>query len=311
MNQAPLARPCFLDLGPRAVWELRGPDAVRYLNGQVTNDVARLSAGHTLRAFVTDPKGHLQAELRIVRRPGESLLVEAPRELRESLAARLTRYLVADEVEVTDVSDAWRVYHLLDPSGESSARWAGAGAALAAESLRLGVPGQDWWVAAALTATAEPALRQIALPLEPEFAEALRIRHGVAAWGRELLPGMLAPEAGIESDAICYRKGCYVGQEVISRIRSAGKLPRSLARFALPASLAAPRAEGASLLPAGSAQTAGTITSVSPVPEPGTASRPALGFLRREAAGHSTFDLLLADGTRLPAAACLAAATDD
>jgi folate-binding protein YgfZ len=296
--------PCFLDLGPRAVWELCGPDAGRYLNGQVSNDVARLGSGQAIRAYVTDAKGRLQAEVRIVRHLPDAFLVEVPPDLGESLAARLTRYLVADEVEVRDVSGQWRVWHLLDPAGRLPLPQLFGGGSLVVKANRCGVAGHDGWIRADEAASVSARLQEAAAPLVPSTAETLRIRHGIPAWGKELVAGMLVSEAGIDSDAISYTKGCYIGQEVISRVRSAGKLPRMLTRFTLAATLQPAAAAGGALLLPGSETPAGTITSVSPGVEAGAAIRHALGFLSREAAGHQVFDLRGPAG-RFPSAAAV------
>lgn len=103
--------------------------------------------------------------------------------------------------------------------------------------------------------------------------ETLRIRHGVPVWGRELTEGMLPPEAALEVTDISYQKGCYIGQEVISRIKSAGKVNRRLTRFEVAAD--APVTCGPL------DDRAGEITSVAPLAE--GEQRHALGFLRRVA----------------------------
>ena len=108
--------------------------------------------------------------------------------------------------------------------------------------------------------------------------EALRIDHGVPAWGRELLEGMLPPEALLEATDISYNKGCYIGQEVISRIKSAGKVNRRLTRFSFGAEV--PVVPGPLVDPEGGI--AGELTSISPVVTGGV--RHALGYVKRGAA---------------------------
>jgi folate-binding protein YgfZ len=311
MNAPAAGIPRFFDPGPRAVWELRGPDAVRYLNGQVTNDVSRLAADRSLPAYVTDAKGRLQAVVRIARPAPDRLLVEAPPQLREPLGARLGRYLVADDVELTDCSEEWRILHWFDQPAPAPFAAPPAAAGFAAAANRLGLAGCDWWAPAEQLAPLLDTLRDCAAPLEPDAAEALRIGHGVPAWGAELVEGMLAPEAGIDSEAISYRKGCYIGQEVISRVRSAGKLNRRLVRLLLDPDLAPSLARGAGLSAAGGGEPAGRITSVSPATDRSTARRPALGFLSRQAEERietpdASLDIVAPNGTRHPGAARLA-----
>jgi folate-binding protein YgfZ len=107
--------------------------------------------------------------------------------------------------------------------------------------------------------------------------ETFRVANGVPAWGRELTEGMLPPEAGLDATDISYQKGCYIGQEVISRIKFAGKLNRRLVRTAL---------EEGSLpenvrLVDEKGNPAGEVTSVSPLPVDGM--WPALGYVKRGA----------------------------
>ena len=169
------------DLGKKpGALEFSGPDAVRFLNGQITQDVRKvMGAGLVLPSCVTDAKGRLQFRVWIAEGCG-GVLVICRDGMTEDLEARLTRYLIADDVEVRDVSDKFRI--------------------------------EDFDF--------------------PEMDEAERIEKGIPKWGAELKEGMLPPEAGLDATDISYHKGCYIGQEVISRIKSAGKVNRRLTKFA-------------------------------------------------------------------------------
>jgi folate-binding protein YgfZ len=159
--------------------EFSGPDAVRFLNGQVTQDVRKvMGTGLVLPSCVTDAKGRLQFRVWIAEGCG-GVLVICREGMAEELEARLTRYLIADDVEVRDVSDKFRI--------------------------------GDFNI--------------------PDMDEAERIAKGIPKWGAELKEGMLPPEAGLDATDISYNKGCYIGQEVISRIKSAGKVNRRLTKF--------------------------------------------------------------------------------
>jgi len=246
----------ILDLGFRSLFQLQGPDAVRYLNGQVTQDVRLLlqDPQRALPSCVTDAKGRLQAFVTLSARNAETIWIEAPIELREPLFARLSRYLIADDAEITDISDDWRLLHLIDEIS-----------AIGDVSLpRLGVPGFDRWIAAS-----DP-LPNVEI-MTPEQAEPIRIAHGQPAWGRELTEGMLPPEAGLDSSSISYQKGCYIGQEVISRIKSAGKVNRRLACFEIDA----PNLSCTTPLLNHEGEEVGTLTSV--------AGNHALGYLHKKA----------------------------
>ncbi len=168
------------DLGEKpGALEFSGPDAVRFLNGQITQDVRKvMGTGLVLPSCVTDAKGKLQFRVWIAEGCG-GVLVICREGMTEDLEARLTRYLIADDVEVRDVSDKFRI--------------------------------EDFGF--------------------PEMDEAERIAAGIPKWGAELKEGMLPPEAGLDATDISYNKGCYIGQEVISRIKSAGKVNRRLTKF--------------------------------------------------------------------------------
>lgn len=283
MFHLPRMTPC-LHLGPRTLLAFRGPDALRYLNGQVTQEVRGIETSDEARpACVTDAKGRLQAYVHIFRSDAGNgeLWLEAPAELEEELEARLGRYLIADDAELENISAAWELWHL-----PGIATFPG-GPALARNCNRLGEPGLDLW----LPRGSEPGF-----PLmSAGEAEARRIAARIPAWGAELRPGMLPPEAGLDREAISYSKGCYIGQEVLSRMKSAGKVNRRLTAFLLDEGVAA----GAALAlteadPA--AKPAGIITSVSPQAEPDSGLYPALGYL--EKSGFEARELR-ADGKRV------------
>jgi folate-binding protein YgfZ len=261
-----------------ALLEFRGPDAVRFLNGQLTQDVRRVVGGKiALPSCVTDAKGKLQFRVTITETDDGALWVAAPAGSEEALEARLTRYLIADDVEVADLTGNYFLTHFIGPMPVPPP------GVMVRESNRFGVPGTDWWT---------PAGAEIALPentvLTADELESLRIENGVPAWGRELVEGMLPPEALLEATDISYNKGCYIGQEVISRIKSAGKVNRRLTRFTLAAD--SPAHPGPLVDSAGAA--AGELTSVAPLTANGV--RHALGYLKR---GATEGFLQTADGT--------------
>ena len=200
----------WIDLSARAKFRLTGPDRVRYLNGQVTHNVARLRPGEAVPALVCTAKGRLEAEV-VVRAEVDHLLVDAPGELREPLLARLEKYLIADDCAWEDVTDDFELWH-------------GVGLAGAGAVVRFGPPGIDLWRPAGAAAPDGPRL-------DPETVDLLRLAHGVPVWGAELTPDTLPQEARLEDRAVDFHKGCYVGQEVVSRLRSVGRVNRLLCRL--------------------------------------------------------------------------------
>lgn len=217
-------------LSGRARLRVSGMDHLRYLNGQTTQDLKRADSRVAVPACVTSAKGRLQAEVWVVAEAGSpdspALLVDAPGVLREALVARLERYVVADDVLVEDITGRDVLIHF--PSSEIP---------LAPElqqfpavgSARLGTAGRDVWLPAERFESVRLALGDRLG--KPEDYERLRISRGVPAWGAELSEDTLPPEAGLERTHIDYHKGCYIGQEVISRLRSVGHVNRLLRRF--------------------------------------------------------------------------------
>ena len=260
----------LLDLSDRTKLCLTGPDRVRYLNGQVTNDIRRAGPDTTLQACVTTAKGKLSGII-YVSGHSDFLRIDSDPELRESLAARLERYIIADDVALEDVTDAECLFHLLPPGSPGGLKECEIRAA-----TRLGRPGLDIIaprseyerLLASLTA------RHTLIPAA--LAESLRIEAGVPCWDAELTEDTLPPEAGLDQTAIDYHKGCYIGQEVISRIKSAGHVNRTLAGF----TASMPLAAGMTLHPVDDlAKPAGKITSAAW--SFGLETWAALGYLKR------------------------------
>lgn len=260
------ARGGIADLSGRAKFHLTGTDRVRYLNGQVTADTRQL--GGTARpACLLTVKGKLVADLHLSA-TGEILRLDAAPERREAVAARLERYIIADDVALADVTDDLALFHILgsDP---------GAGI----PSCRLGTDGFDLFLPTAereKTWTELTADRPI---IDGEMLELLRIEAGLPRWGAELDEETLPAEAGLDRTAVDFHKGCYVGQEVISRIKSVGRVNRQLRGFTADA----PLTPGETLLAGGIE--AGRITSAA---WSFALARPiALGYVKRAAAADS------------------------
>jgi folate-binding protein YgfZ len=257
-----------IQLGSPAILEFRGPDAVRFLNGQLTQDVRRVvGSGVSLSSCVTDAKAKLQFRVRLLAVEPEVVWVEGLADWAEALEARLTRYLIADDVETADRTSSFRLVHFAGVVGAAPA------AVIARASNRFGVDGTDWWVPASL----EIEFPEGSLELAGDGLEDFRIGNGVPAWGAELREGMLPPEARLEPTDLSYQKGCYIGQEVISRVKSAGKVNRYLSRFRFAEEV--PLALGP--LENADGVVVGELTSISPLAHGG--KRWALGYLKRGA----------------------------
>ena len=271
---------------PRALWRLSGPDRVRYLNGQVTNDVTNPGNGQVCYAAVCTAKGRMEGDVHITTH-GEEFYLDADGVLRESLGARLEKYLIADDALFEDISESWSMSHVFG----TKAPPAPEGGFVVAHA-RFGPPGHDIWVS-------RPKASIVGEIVETDVIETLRLEHGIPRWGAELTPTTLPPEAGPQLlAAISYTKGCYVGQETIARLKSVGHVNRSLV-FLRSDSAAVP-APGARLKLGD--HEAGVVTSsgYSPRLEIGI----ALGYAQRQATTEGV--LLQADGLNLTVAAPLA-----
>ena len=112
LYQSLLAKGGCVDLSARAKWRLSGADRVRYLNGQVTNDVRTARADEALYACVTNVKGRIEGDV-FIHAEGDSLILDAPEALRESLGMRLEKYIIADDAVLEDITDEWRLWHVI------------------------------------------------------------------------------------------------------------------------------------------------------------------------------------------------------
>jgi tRNA-modifying protein YgfZ len=212
----------LLDLSDRAKFKVTGKDRVRFLNGQLTNDIGELHAGSAIYACALTAKGKLCADL-FVAATEESHYLDAESPLRESLAARLEKYIIADDVALDDVTDEFGLFHLTESKFPVSSE---RSEIFQIESARFGSSGFDLWFPASQTALMRQRLKDE--PIDAEALENLRIEQGIARWGSELSENVIPNEAMLDKRAISYTKGCYLGQEVISRIKSRGHVNRHL-----------------------------------------------------------------------------------
>jgi folate-binding protein YgfZ len=220
----------LLDLTDRAKFNVTGKDRARFLNGQLTNDILSLRPGSAICACALTAKGKLCADL-FVAATKESHFLDAESVLRETLAARLEKYIIADDVALEDVTDAFGLFHLVIPGSAiegapESFPWVEETDTLMMACNRFGIPGVDFWFPAGEAALVQGKLQQS--PIDLQAAENLRIEQGIARWGYELSEEVIPNEAGLDQRAINYTKGCYLGQEVISRIKSVGHVNRHL-----------------------------------------------------------------------------------
>jgi len=229
--------------GLRTRVRVTGTDRLRYLNGQLSNDLRRLTPGEAIAALLLNAKGKLCADV-FVWIDEEALIVEADASLEEILPARLERYAVADDVAfelMPQDPQRCHVFGLL-PAGKGSVR-----------IRRLGVEGVDL-----------PSAPENLMEAGKVEVELLRIERGIPRWGNELSEDTLPQEAGLDRIAVDFKKGCYVGQEVVSRIHSVGRVNRRLCGFVGDFD---PSKAGKATLVASGGHKAGRLTSAAYHPE--------------------------------------------
>ena len=214
-------RALFLDLSARAKLRVTGADRFRFLNGQITNDLRKASETGAIEACVLNAKGKLNAHI-FITALGESFLINAERELRETLRARLERYVIADDVQIDDVTDEFSLFHVL--TGDMPAAESGR----IVSALRFAGTGWDIWSDSALHDAVQHELTLAYQFIDFAAADVMRIEQGLPRWGRELTDEIIPIEANLEERAIDYQKGCYIGQEVISRIKMSGQTNKRL-----------------------------------------------------------------------------------
>lgn len=305
-----------LDLGFRSRLCLTGADRVRFLHGQVTNNVKDLREGEGCYAALVTAKGKLQSDLNIFRLPDELLLDFEPG-LAAGVTERLEKFIIADDVQVVDAALYYGLLSVqgpkagevvrrlglaedvpLQPFGFITARDATLGDIYLMNQPRLGGNGFDLFVpTAALGAVMD---RLIAAAGQAggracgwRALETARIEAGIPRYGADMDESNLAPEAGIEDRAISYAKGCYIGQEVMARIRTYGQVAKALRGLRLADDLESLPVKGDKLFHGG--REAGYITSATA--SPALRANIALGYVRKEANEPGTvLTLRTADG---------------
>lgn len=266
------------DLSARGRLCLVGADRARFLHGQVTNNIADLKAGQGTYAALANNKGKMTADLNVYLLLDEILLDFEPG-LADAVRARLEKFIIADDVQIVDAS-SYRLISVQGPQAGAVCENLGYPAPRRFEILerdgmyfagtpRLGAPGVDVFVP-------EGVETKIDLPrASAEAFETVRVEQGIPRFGVDMDENTLVPEA-IEN-AISYNKGCYIGQEVIARIRTYGQVAKALRGLLLEAGSSVP-ARGDKIVKDG--KEVGWITSAVYSPK---LQRPiALGYVRKE-----------------------------
>jgi folate-binding protein YgfZ len=264
----------YLDVSARGRIVARGRDRARLLHNLSTNEVKKMTPGAGCYAFLLNPQGRIQADLHLLCFD-DRFLIETDGELREKVRQHIRHYIIADQVELEDVTAQTAEIALEGP---------GASAVLAA--LNAPVPGADYshlpWrdaTIARMSLTGQPGFRLFcaaeaaaeilrhlasagAKPATEEDFRQVRIENGKPRYGEDIRETSL-PQETQQMHAVSFTKGCYLGQEIVERIRAQGHVNKKLVRIEIEASEAP--ATGAKLTADGAE--AGEITSAVYSPE--------------------------------------------
>ena len=285
------------DLGFRAKISLTGGDRVRWLNGMVTNNIRDLAQGHGLYAFLLNPQGRILGDM-VAYNCGDSLLVDTDRGQVEKILATFDHYIIMDDVEVNDLSEKLTAVGVSGPKSREVLMTAGFAVP---ELVALQVQGVSWQGAQCSLVRGEQAQQDayeiwlapekvnqlwealLAAGASPVGAAALemdRIVSGIPLYGVDIRERDL-PQETEQARALNFSKGCYVGQEIVERIRSRGNVHRKFTGFV--SQDGAPLTPGAKVMVGDVAgeKEVGEITSATTLPHQPTQPI-ALGYIRRE-----------------------------
>jgi folate-binding protein YgfZ len=294
-------RVALFDTNWHAVVELTGPDRVRYLNAIVSNDVKSLGEGFGTLALLLNPQGHILAELEIYALQ-EKLLVLSHASVRERTVATLDKFIIMDDVNLSDVTESFGSLAVEGPRAGSviseacglslegfsehsiaevkvagvachliqHGHFGGPGAEIVAPRPHLGLV---WRTLFGVVDAMHGA------PIGMRALNALRLEAGVAWFPEDFNDTVIPHEAGLETSHISFSKGCYTGQEIVERVRSRGQVNRRLVRLKFSA-VEPPSALTRLRTRDGEAKEVGIVTSAAFSPAAGTAI--GMAYVRRE-----------------------------
>jgi folate-binding protein YgfZ len=292
------------DAGTRSRIRITGQDRVRWLNGMVTNTVKTLSAGSHNYTFVLNAQGRIQGDATIFAL-ADHLILETDRSQSANLLAHFERFIIMDDVELAPIQ-AQTTLGLAGPAAAAlltrldlpvpapgallTTDWLGSQLTLVAEESLL-IPRFSLWIAASEVGRLWTALLGAgAVPAGANALHSLRVLQGIPLYGTDINDKTLAQETG-QTRALNFNKGCYLGQEIVERVRSRASVHRGIRQFALHG---APAAPGTPILADGAP--IGEVTSVAEIRLPAFAGQLALGTVRTEALDRGA-RLTYPDGT--------------
>ena len=243
----------LIDKTYRAYLTFTGPDRVRYLNAILTNNIKDLTVGQGIVSLLLNPQGRILAEIETYARE-EALFCVSYQMIRARLVEWLEKYIIMDDVTLTDDTDAFGTLALEGPRTiETVKRLSGVDLASQDELVQLdarvggvackisrrspgGVAGAEFLAAREdlekLWRTLQAAAREDGGgTMGYEALSARRLAQGIPWFGYDFGEQQIPHEAGLENSHISYTKGCYTGQEIVERVRSRGQVNRRRVRL--------------------------------------------------------------------------------
>lgn len=266
----------LIDLSARTRIRATGEDRARLLHALTTNHIQQLLPGHGCYAFFLNAQGRVLADANFFVF-NDHILIDAEPEVREALLAHLDHYIIADDVTLHDETDSTFCLGVEGPkAGEKfpeleafeHEEWNGV---TVARATFTGAPG--YRIFGPLEARAAVMERLYLTESTAEDAETVRIEHGKPRYGADITTLNLAAETGL-AHALHFQKGCYLGQEIVERVRSRGHVNRVLVSLELDEKIAP--VSGAKISVEGT--DVGRLTSAAYSPHAGKVM--ALGYVR-------------------------------
>ena len=265
-------RAAWIDLSNRGKIRATGEDRARLLHALSTNDIQNLAPGETAYAFFLNEKGRIIADA-YISNLGDALWLDTEPEIKDTLIQHLDRYIIADDVTLEDQTDLFACIAIEGPQAPELAPKAG----LQTNATTTGQPAVRVFLPVAAKPDYLARLTELAIPqATSEEARAVRVENGFPRYGEDISDKHLVQETQV-GHAVHSNKGCYLGQEIVERVRSRGQVHRLLASLRI--SGGDPPAPGTKLV-SNNAEI-GEITSAAYSPALGEIV--ALGYLRREA----------------------------
>lgn len=281
------------DLNWRALVTITGKDRVRWLHNMVSNNVRDLQVNRGNYNFVLNAQGRILGDLYVFNR-GESLWLETDRNQVETLLTTLRRFIIMDKVELNDAGNQFTAIGVAGPKAPEVLDALGMDArdlqALEIGTAAIGeiavqiIHGPEqkgrWFEIWTEPTHAETIAKRLidagAQPVGAEALELWRILRGIPQYGKDIRDRDLPQETG-QKQALNFNKGCYIGQEIVERIRSRGQVHRKFTGFEFqtrPAAVGKFDADG---------RTFAEVTSTARVPRIAGDREIGLGYVRQEA----------------------------